>query len=79
MKGYSSVVEHLTADREVHGLTPCASFRILLPLGCILRKRKSKWSVPWALDFVAPDLAPLQPMSRPLQMIVFNDPLPGRQ
>ena len=23
-RGYSSVVEHLTADREVHGLTPCA-------------------------------------------------------
>ena len=24
MRGYSSVVEHSTADREVHGSTPCA-------------------------------------------------------
>ena len=26
MRGYSSVVEHLTADREVHGSTPCAPY-----------------------------------------------------
>ena len=24
VRGYSSVVEHSTADREVHGSTPCA-------------------------------------------------------
>ena len=27
MRGYSSVVEHSTADREVHGSTPCAPFK----------------------------------------------------
>ena len=30
MRGYSSVVEHSTADREVHGSTPCAPFERFL-------------------------------------------------
>ena len=30
--GYSSVVEHSTADREVHGSTPCAPFKLFVCL-----------------------------------------------
>ena len=29
--GYSSVVEHSTADREVHGSTPCAPYTCSFP------------------------------------------------
>ena len=29
VRGYSSVVEHSTADREVHGSTPCAPYNFL--------------------------------------------------
>ena len=42
--GYSSVVEHSTADREVHGSTPCAPWNTFF----LFRKRiKVLWYLIW--------------------------------